>query len=375
MPNSPIDTDANTNANTDDSLDQEVNIKFLQNLVENKNIIRPIFRLKTKSFDERPSTYVIPRPRLTYAQMIWLAIYQSEVTALQLSSIYNWIINNFEFFDNDEKYKMKNSVRHNLCTNDSFFKVKPTGKKYTGTHFWYITESECAVPNEYLRKLNMHHFIKEGNLRLNEKMMIKYHLKANNRKRKRAVSRIVRNADGSNENPDDNDYNIFYDYSVIRYLPDEHANSLIHSIPDIDSHVIKNKTKITLTNNNYNKQVCVVEPTEVTQYNNLVNRTDIYTTENYTLNGFHGVHDNYSPIHKFEGLMNETEYCVIDNTSPIIAVNTIPDYVIPVYNVDPMFSGANVQSYHEWDQNDQKNQNQKNSENYENYEYGSFKNK
>ncbi|KAI9136574.1 hypothetical protein BKA69DRAFT_1013097, partial [Paraphysoderma sedebokerense] len=70
------------------------------------------------------------KPKLSYAQLIFRAIINTEERKMTLNSIYNWITDHFAYFRHCEG-GWQNSVRHNLSTNKCFIKV-PRPKEVEG---------------------------------------------------------------------------------------------------------------------------------------------------------------------------------------------------------------------------------------------------
>ena len=60
------------------------------------------------------------KPPYSYSQLITKAIMESSNQQLLLSEIYDWMINQFQYFKNDKIGVWKNSVRHNLSVNKCF---------------------------------------------------------------------------------------------------------------------------------------------------------------------------------------------------------------------------------------------------------------
>lgn len=84
----------------------------------------------------RMSTKSPDKPRYSFANLIFMAIENSESKCLPVKSIYDWILHHFPYYkvlDADPKRSCwRNSVRHNLSLNQAFMKMLPvdsSGKK------------------------------------------------------------------------------------------------------------------------------------------------------------------------------------------------------------------------------------------------------
>lgn len=86
------------------------------------------------------------KPPYSYAAMIGLAILSSEDRRLTLSEIYDWISENFKYYQRSD-VGWHNSIRHNLSLNKAFSKTdKSEGKK---GHYWQI---EPGMESAFLKK-------------------------------------------------------------------------------------------------------------------------------------------------------------------------------------------------------------------------------
>uniref|UniRef100_A0A3Q3SRE5 Forkhead box Q2 n=1 Tax=Mastacembelus armatus TaxID=205130 RepID=A0A3Q3SRE5_9TELE len=80
----------------------------------------------------------VEKPNQSYIALISKAILASEQKKLLLCDIYQWIMDHYPYFKNQDK-NWRNSVRHNLSLNDCFIKA---GRSDNGKgHFWAIHPS------------------------------------------------------------------------------------------------------------------------------------------------------------------------------------------------------------------------------------------
>ncbi|XP_078671839.1 uncharacterized protein LOC144911606 [Branchiostoma floridae x Branchiostoma belcheri] len=83
---------------------------------------------------ESPSSE-LEKPRHSYIALIAMAIMSSKDKRLLLGDIYQWIMDNFPFYRNNER-SWRNSIRHNLSLNDCFIKA---GRSQDGKgNYWAI---------------------------------------------------------------------------------------------------------------------------------------------------------------------------------------------------------------------------------------------
>jgi len=72
--------------------------------------------------DAKPSGAADEKPPHSYISLISMAILSSPKRKMMLCEIYQYIMNHFEFYNNDEK-PWRNSIRHNLSLNECFVKA------------------------------------------------------------------------------------------------------------------------------------------------------------------------------------------------------------------------------------------------------------
>ncbi|KAM8961527.1 uncharacterized protein RCH25_037236 [Pelodytes ibericus] len=91
------------------------------------------------------------KPNQSYMALISRAILSSPEKRLQLSEIYQWIMENYPYYHNQEK-SWRNSVRHNLSLNECFIKA---GRSDNGKgHYWAVhpTNLEAFSRGDYQRR-------------------------------------------------------------------------------------------------------------------------------------------------------------------------------------------------------------------------------
>ena len=93
----------------------EMNI-ITQTMPEVDAIIR---KMKDELMGKDPNE----RPNYSYSTLIALAIRKSTTGRLTLTDIYNWISENFPYYQTDLNPSWKNSVRHNLSFNKLFMRI------------------------------------------------------------------------------------------------------------------------------------------------------------------------------------------------------------------------------------------------------------
>ena len=65
-----------------------------------------------------------PKPRLSYANLITLALKNSPNGSRSVKELYKFMADNFPYFKTSSMYVWKNSVRHTLSLHKAFKKVK-----------------------------------------------------------------------------------------------------------------------------------------------------------------------------------------------------------------------------------------------------------
>lgn len=101
----------------------------------------------------RQGTYGQSKPPYSYISLITMAIQKSSTRQLTLSEIYNWIMELFPYYQNNQQ-RWQNSIRHSLSFNDCFVKVARSPDKPGKGSFWTLHE-HCGNMFEngcYLRR-------------------------------------------------------------------------------------------------------------------------------------------------------------------------------------------------------------------------------
>ncbi|XP_068089943.1 uncharacterized protein [Hyperolius riggenbachi] len=105
--------------------------------------------LNSKGYEEKNN--IFEKPNQSYIALISQAILSSPEKRLQLSDIYQWIMDTYPYYHNQNK-SWRNSVRHNLSLNECFIKVgrSDNGKGY----YWTVHPAnvEAFSRGEYQRR-------------------------------------------------------------------------------------------------------------------------------------------------------------------------------------------------------------------------------
>ncbi|XP_069624023.1 fork head domain transcription factor slp2-like [Ranitomeya imitator] len=92
---------------------------------------------KTSKFEsnQQEESNRLEKPNQSYIALISRAILSSPEKRLQLNDIYQWIMNTYPYYHNQDK-SWRNSVRHNLSLNECFIKA---GRSDNGKgHYWAV---------------------------------------------------------------------------------------------------------------------------------------------------------------------------------------------------------------------------------------------
>lgn len=110
-------------------------IENLNNCILNNTNIRNTSTSKANTSDLNNTTkttnignnHDIDRPPHSYIALISMAILSKNEKKILLNEIYDWVVQNFPYYQHRTDKSWRNSIRHNLSLNECFIKVGKAG--------------------------------------------------------------------------------------------------------------------------------------------------------------------------------------------------------------------------------------------------------
>eukprot|EP00800_Vazella_pourtalesii_P007967 TRINITY_DN2114_c0_g2_i1.p1 TRINITY_DN2114_c0_g2~~TRINITY_DN2114_c0_g2_i1.p1 ORF type:complete len:330 (-),score=57.84 TRINITY_DN2114_c0_g2_i1:387-1376(-) len=105
------------------------------------------------------------KPPYSYVALITMAIESSGNKQMTLNGIYDYIMENFEYYNLRENQGWKNSIRHNLSLHECFIKLPGKGGKSGKSHYWTVDTKNEVIFEEGNYKRRRRRPIKKPNSR------------------------------------------------------------------------------------------------------------------------------------------------------------------------------------------------------------------
>lgn len=106
----------------------------------NMSVMSPMYgqsNIRSRDPKTYRRSYTHAKPPYSYISLITMAIQQSTTKMLTLSEIYQWIMDLFPFYRQNQQ-RWQNSIRHSLSFNDCFLKVPRSPDKPGKGSFWTL---------------------------------------------------------------------------------------------------------------------------------------------------------------------------------------------------------------------------------------------
>ncbi|XP_029544588.1 hepatocyte nuclear factor 3-beta-like [Oncorhynchus nerka] len=120
---------------------QPQSMNSLTSSYANMNAMSPMYGQSSINRSRDPKTYrrsyTHAKPPYSYISLITMAIQQSPSKMLTLAEVYQWIMDLFPFYRQNQQ-RWQNSIRHSLSFNDCFLKVPRSPDKPGKGSFWTL---------------------------------------------------------------------------------------------------------------------------------------------------------------------------------------------------------------------------------------------